>query len=186
LSSTHAESPRACDFLDRSAAALARRVEGRGADRHHLLRVRGFHRLDRVPGIDRALEGRGIDHRQHFRDHHHVQKRRHARQDRLGQGTRGGNDMLKVAGQRHDQRGGRFGHAMAIGVVVGEQHLADARQRCRLGRSGIAAAARDQHRHRAKAFHRGQGLCHLIGRQFPVDHIGQKKNGHLTAPPLRL
>ncbi|HMO55098.1 MAG TPA: hypothetical protein PJ994_11380, partial [Tepidiformaceae bacterium] len=72
------------------------------------------------------------------------------------------------------------------GRILGQQHLGHAVQRRGLGRSGARIGACNQNRHRTQRFHRGQGLGHLVGRQLPVIHIGKKKNGHLTALPLRL
>ena len=40
---------------------------------------------------------------------------------------------------------------MAIGVVVGEQHLGHAIELGGLGRGGVAALTRDQHMHLAQA-----------------------------------
>ena len=43
--------------LDRGGAAVGSGIESRGANADHLLAIGGFHRLDGVAGIDRALEG---------------------------------------------------------------------------------------------------------------------------------
>ncbi len=174
------------DLFDRRCTARARRVKRCGADRHHLLRVRRLDGLDRVTGIDRPVEGGSVMHRQHLGNHHHVQKRRHPGQHRFRQRTRRGHDMLVILGKCCNQRRRRFGHAVCIARVIGQQHLGHARQRCRLGCGSPGPSARHKDGHRTKRLHRSQRLGHLIGGKLAVIHIGKKKNRHQITPASSL
>ena len=112
--------------LDRRRAALAGRLEGRGAHRDHLLGVLRAHRLHGVAGIDQPLEGVGRDHLDDVGDLHDVEQRRDARHEILARRGRRRDDRVVGAGERDDQRGERLRQHVLIGGAVGEQHLLDA------------------------------------------------------------
>ena len=69
-----------------AAPPSRRRLERGGAHRDHLLGVGRLHRLDRVAGIDRPLEGVGRDDLDDLGDLHHVEQGRDARHDVLAGG----------------------------------------------------------------------------------------------------
>ncbi len=67
---------------------------------------------DGVAGVDRTLEGRGVDDLGDFRELHHVELRRDARGDVLA-GRGGGGEEGVVAGHhRHDEGFDSFGQGM--------------------------------------------------------------------------
>ena len=147
--------------LDRSAAAVAGRGEGRGPHRDDLLGVLRLHGLDRVAGIDRPLERIGRNHLDDFGDLHHVEQRRDARHHVLEARGRGRDERVIARRQRHDQRGQRLGEIVRIGRAFGEQHLRDALQVSpRLRPPPLApSAAGDEHMDRGAEFgSRGQRL----------------------------
>ena len=80
-----------------SRAALAGRREGGGADGDHLLGVGRLHRLDRVAGIDRPLEGVGRDHLGDVGNLHDVEQGGDARQHILAGRGRGADDGVVAA-----------------------------------------------------------------------------------------
>ncbi|MPM70714.1 hypothetical protein SDC9_117672 [bioreactor metagenome] len=162
--------------LDRRRGARARRLEGRRAHGHHLDLVRGFHRLDRVAGIDRALEGVTIDDADDIREHHHVEQRRDPRSHVLRRRRRGRDDMADAARERDDEIGERLGEPMRIGRVIGDQHLRHAVKRREGGR--IDARAGHQHRHRAELLRRRQRLR----RRVEAAHFRNQKNRHQITP----
>ena len=111
-SPTNAESPGSaagCGILHAGRAALARRLEGRGAHGDDLLGVGRLHGLDRVAGIDRPLESVGRDHLGDLGNLHDVEQRGHARHHVLAVGGRRRDDGVIAAGERDDQRGERLG-----------------------------------------------------------------------------
>ena len=80
--------------LDRRRGLLAGRLEAGAAHGDDLLGVGRLHRLDRVAGIDRPLEGVGAEHAGDLGDHHDVEQRREPRRDVLAGGGAGKDDMV--------------------------------------------------------------------------------------------
>ena len=179
-SPTKAEMPgsaAAAAALDRRRAALAGRLEGRGAHRDDLLGVLRAHGLDRVAGIDRPLEGVRRDHLDDVGDLHDVEQRRDARHHVLAGGGRRRDDRVVGPGERDDQRGERLGQHVLVGRRIGEQHLLDAVE---LG-GGIGHRLRlagDQHVHvAAQRLGGGQRLVGGILERLVVV-LGEEKRGH--------
>ncbi len=110
--------------LDGCRTAFAGSGEGCGAHCDHLLGVGGLNRLDRVAGIDRALERVGRNDLDDFRDLCNVEKRCDARQDVLARGGGCGDDGVIGAGERHDEGRNRFCQLMAIGASSAMRTLA--------------------------------------------------------------
>ena len=131
--------------LDRGRAAFARRLEGGGTYGDDLLLVGRLYGLDRVPGIDRALERvRALD-LDDFGNLHHVEQRRHARHEVFARGRRGRNDRVIFFREFHDEGRHRFGELVLEGGVVRQEHFLDARDfRSGIG-DGFGALARNQH-----------------------------------------
>ena len=103
------------DGLDGGGAALGRDgIEARGAHGDDLLGVGGFHRGERVAGIDRADEGVGVDDVGDVADRLHVQQRGGAGQHVLAGGGGGGEDMALAGGERDQQRGQRLGQRIGV------------------------------------------------------------------------
>ena len=168
--------------LDRRRAALARRLEGRGAHRDDLLGVGRLHGLDRVAGIDRPLERVGRHHLDDVGDLHHVEQRRDARHDVLAGRGRGRDDRVVGPGERDDQRRQRLGQRVLVGRRLGEQHLVDAVELGGRVRDRLRALAGDQHMH--VAAHRLRGGQRLGGRvlQRLVVVLGDQERGHQSTP----
>jgi hypothetical protein len=103
----------------------------------------------------------------------------------LGKRGGGGGDVAVAARQTRDQGGGGFGHAVIEGGVVGVKNLGHAGELGGLGRC-CGGGACDQEMHVAQRRHGGEGLCHGIGGELPVIHIGEKKNGHQITPASSL
>ena len=173
--------------LDRRAAALAGRLEGRGAHGDDLLGVLRLHGLDRVAGIDRPLEGVGRDHLDDLGDLHHVEQRGDARHHVLEARGRGRDEGVVVRRQRHDQRSQRLGEIVLVSRAFGEQHFLDALQlRGGFGRGlGALAAAGDQHMHvAAELACRRQRLVGHVLEGFVVV-FGNQQRRHVRGPRLR-
>ena len=168
--------------LDRRGAALAGRLEGRGAHRDDLDLVLRAHGLHRVAGIDQPLERVGRDHLDDVGDLHHVEQRGDARHEVLAGGGRRRDDRVVGRRQRHDQRRQRLGQHVLVGRVVGEQHLGDAVELRGRFRDGARALARDQHMHRLAQ--RLGGGERLVGRVLErlVVVLGDQKRRHQITP----
>ena len=165
----------------------ARRLEGRGAHRDHLLGVLRLHGLDRVAGIDRPLEGVGRDHLDDLGDLHDVEQGCDARHHVLEARGRGRDDGVIGRRQRHDQRGERLGKIVLVGRAFGDQHLLHAGELGGgFGRGlGALAAAGDQHMHVAAELGRcGQRLVGDVLQGFVVV-FGNQQRRHLREPRLR-
>ncbi len=110
--------------LDRSRAALGRARRKRGAAHgDDLDRVLRLHRRQRVAGIDRAHERILRDNAADVGDLHHVEQRGDARHQILALRRRRGEQMRVLRRQADQQRRDILGEAVAIGRVVGDQHL---------------------------------------------------------------
>jgi hypothetical protein len=166
-------------LLDRSRPALAGRLERGGAHRDDLDLVLRTHGLDRIAGIDQALERVGRDHFNDVGDLHDIEQGGDARHDVLA-GRRGRRDDRVIAGrEREDQRGHRLGQHVLVGGAVGEQDLLDAVE---LG-GGLgdrpAPLAGDQHMHvGTERLRRGQRLVGGVLERLVVV-LGQEERGHV-------
>ena len=172
----------ACAFSTLRRAALAGRLEGRGAHGDDLLGVRRLHGLDRVAGIDRPLEGVGRDHLGDLGDLHDVEQRGDARHHVLAVRGRRRDDRVVGAGERDDQRGERLGERVLVERAVREQHLVHAVE---LG-GGVghrfAILAGDQHVHvAAQRLGGGQRLGGRVLERLVVV-LGEQKRGHPSTP----
>ena len=164
--------------LDRRRAALPGRLEGRGAHGDDLLGVRRFHRLDRVAGIDRPLEGVGRHHLDDVGDLHDVEQRGDARHHVLAVGGGGRDDRVVGAGERNDERGQRLRQHVLVRRAVGEQHLVDAVELGGgIGRA-FAVLAGDEDVHvAAERLGGGQRLVGGVLERLVVV-LGEQERGH--------
>ena len=112
--------------LGRSRAAVASRLEGRGAHRDHLLGVLGAHGLHRIARIDQPLEGVGGDHLDDVGDLHDIEQRRHPGHEVLRIGGRRRDDGVVARRQRDDERRHRLGQHVLVGRILRDQHLGNA------------------------------------------------------------
>ncbi len=139
------------------------RVEGRGADGDHLLRVGRLHRRHRVAGVDRAHEGVGIDHAGDVGQDLHVEQGGDARHHVLA-GGRGRRQQVRIARRhRHQQCGERFGEAVRHGTALGGQHLGHAGDLRRGGCRRAGAFADQQHMDLAQLVPRPRRRCAWAG-----------------------
>ena len=172
----------AATALDRRRTALPRRLERRGAHRHHLLALGRAHGLDGVAGIDRALERVRRHDLGDVGNLHHVEQRRHARHDVLPGRGRRRHDRLVRLGQRNDERGGRLRQHVRVGGRVREQHLLDAVELGGGVGDRLAARAGDEDVH--VAAERLGGGQRLVGRVLErlVVVLGEEEGRHQIAP----
>src|SRR6185312_6507328 len=105
--------------------------------------VRRFHRLDRVAGIDRPLEGVRRDNFGDVGNLHDIEQGGNTRHHILAGGCRRRNDRVVTAGERDDQRGERLRELVLIGRGVGDQNFFHAVQLGGGGGGGFAILAGD-------------------------------------------
>ncbi len=98
--------------LDRSRTALGGGVEHGRADGGQDLGVGGLDRLHRIAGVDRPLEGLGVDHADDLAERSQVKPGGQARDEVLAGRGGGGEDRVVVAGDRQD--GGFLGLDQAV------------------------------------------------------------------------
>ena len=168
--------------LDRGGRLRARRLEGGAAHGQHLLRVARLHRLDRVAGVDRPLEGVGAEHAGHLGDHHHVEHGRQPGGHVLARRGAREDDVLVGTGQRDDQLGQRLRQPVGVGRTLDVDHLGDPVERRGLRRDRGAAVAGDEDVDLAAEALRGG---HRLGRrvvQRRVVVLGEHQDGHQITP----
>jgi hypothetical protein len=172
----------------RRSAARCRRVEAGRAHRDHVHRIEALHGRDRVAGVDRALEGVGVDDLGDVRDLADVEPGGHARRDVLARGGRGKHDVAVAAGDREHLRGDVLGERVREDFGVGVQHLGDAgdlrRCRCRClraaaGDEDVDLAAELRRRSDGVERRRADRLVVVLGDDECVDL------GHVRSPSLR-
>ena len=168
--------------LDRRGAALAGRLEGRGAHGDDLDLVLRAHGLHGVAGIDQPLEGVGRDHLDDVGDLHHVEQRGDARHEVLAGGGRRRHDRVVGRRQRDHERRQRLRQHVLVGRVVGEEHLRDAVELRRRFGDGARALARHQHMHGlAERLGGGERLVGGVLERLVVV-LGDEKRRHQMTP----
>ena len=165
-----------------AGAALAGRLEGRGAHRDDLDLVLGAHGLHRVAGIDQPLEGVGRDHLDDVGDLHDVEQRGDARHEILAGGGRRRDDRVVGRRERDDQRRQRLRQHVLVGRRRRRAAPSRRRRAWRRPRRRRGALAGDQHMH--SAAERLGGGQRLVGGVLErlVVVLGDEKRGHQITP----
>ncbi len=138
--------------------------------------------MNRVACVDWTLKCVGIHHGSHIGQNHNIKKRSNARQDVLGVGCGGCNDMAVIASKRCDQRCDRLGQTMPVKRIFGQQNLGHPVD----GRGFVSGSFRSctccQNGDVAQRLCGGHGFGCRIHCQRAVGDFGNQKNGHYTAP----
>ncbi len=163
-------------------AALAGRLERRGAHGDDPLVFGRAHGLDGVAGIDRPLERVGRHHFDDVGNLHDVEQRRDPRHDVLSGRGRRRHDGFVRRSERHDQRRGRLGQHVLVSGRVREQDLGHAVELRRGLGDRLAVMTGDQNVHLgAERLGRGQRLGGRVLERVIVV-LGEQKRRHQTAP----
>ena len=174
------------DGFDRSRARAGGGLEGGAADGDDFLRVARLDRHDRVAGVDRTLEGRGVDHLRDLRDLHDVELGGDARRDVLAGGGGRGEEGVIAGHQRNDERFDGFGEGVRERFAFGVEHLADAGDlRGGVG-GGPGVVAGDEHVDVAAEGLRGGDRLRGDVVERVVGVFSENQNGHDQIAPTDL
>src|SRR5690606_12164359 len=121
-------------------------IKGSATHSQHDLGALALHGSNGVAGVNRTLEGGGIDHTADFRNLFHVQQGSNTRRKILAHGSSRRQDGVVILADFGNQITQVLGQLMCIGSVVGQQYLADAGYLGGLISHGSATCACHQYR----------------------------------------